>query len=136
MTLPDGRGVRAFRGRAGLDVAARKRHAISAMFHRDTREMAAIEGSIITFDPNPDFFEWDGLLFILNMRTFESVTNIREVTVHKAVEAMDVLAGRFVLENADALKEAISKMRIPVIVGAHSTGWWAPIPRDRGRSEG
>lgn len=49
LTLPDGRGLRAFRGRAGLDVAARKRHAISAMWHRDTHEMAAIEGSVITF---------------------------------------------------------------------------------------
>jgi transposase len=25
-------------------------------------------------------------------------------------------------------------VRIPVIVGAHSRRWWAPIPRDRGRS--
>jgi len=25
-------------------------------------------------------------------------------------------------------------LRIPLIVGAHSTRWWAPIPRDRGRS--
>ena len=24
-------------------------------------------------------------------------------------------------------------LRIPVIVGTHSTRWWAPIPRDRGR---
>ena len=24
-------------------------------------------------------------------------------------------------------------VRIPVIVGTHSTRWWAPIPRDRGR---
>ena len=24
-------------------------------------------------------------------------------------------------------------VRIPVIVGAYSTRWWAPIPRDRGR---
>lgn len=26
-----------------------------------------------------------------------------------------------------------ASVRIPVIVGAHSTRWWAPIPRDRGR---
>ncbi|MFG1466502.1 IS66 family insertion sequence element accessory protein TnpB [Xanthobacter sp. DSM 24535] len=25
-------------------------------------------------------------------------------------------------------------LRIPVIVGAYSTRWWAPIPRNRGRS--
>ena len=25
-------------------------------------------------------------------------------------------------------------LRIPLIVGAHSTRWWAPIPRDRGQS--
>lgn len=109
LTLPDGRGVRAFRGRAGLEVAARKRHAISAMFHRDSSELAAIEGSVITFEPTPDFFEWDGLLFIVNMRTFESITNIRDVTDRKAVEAIDALAGRFHLANPDALKASISQ---------------------------
>ena len=29
--------------------------------------------------------------------------------------------------------DAAQEVRIPVIVGTHSTRWWAPIPRDRGR---
>jgi hypothetical protein len=32
--------------------------------------------------------------------------------------------------------ECRSSVRIPVIVGAYSTRWWAPVPRDRGRSGG
>lgn len=124
LTLPDGRGVRAYRGRAGLEVAARKRHAISAMFHRDTRELAAIEGAVITFEPTPDFFEWDGLLFIVNMRTFESITDIRDVTVRKAAEAIDALAARFHLDNLDALKASISqRTRLGKrLAGAHKHG--------------
>lgn len=109
LTLADGRGVRAFRGRGGLDVAARKRNAVSAAFHRDTLEMVAIEGSVITFDQTIDFFEWDGLVFVDNMRTFESITNIRDVTVRKAAEAVDALAGRFHLGDVDALRIAVGK---------------------------
>lgn len=104
LTMPDGRTVRAFRGKAGLDVAARKRHAVSAAFRRDTLQMVPVEGAVITFDQSVDFFEWDGLLFVVNMRTFESLTNIRDITVRKAVEAVDALAARFDLGDVDALK--------------------------------
>lgn len=31
-------------------------------------------------------------------------------------------------------ERGFNRVRIPVIVGACSTRWWAPIPRDRGRS--
>jgi hypothetical protein len=33
-------------------------------------------------------------------------------------------------------KTHLVNLRIPLIVGAHSTRWWAPFPRERGRSGG
>ncbi|WP_205854062.1 Kiwa anti-phage protein KwaB-like domain-containing protein [Phenylobacterium kunshanense] len=109
LALPDGRTVRAFRGKAGLEIAARKRNAVSAAFRRDTLQMVPIEGAVITFDQTVDFFEWDGLVFVLNIRTFESVTNIREVTIRKAVQAVDALAARFDLGDVDALKTHVEQ---------------------------
>lgn len=109
LTLPDGRTVRAFRGRAGLGIAARKRNSVLAFFERDSLEMVPVEGAVITFDQSVDFFEWDGLLFVLNIRIFESLTNIRDVTIRKAVEAVDALAVRFDLGDVDALKAHVQQ---------------------------
>jgi hypothetical protein len=104
LTLPDGRNIRAFRGRSGLEIAARKRNAVAAAFHRDTNQMVPVDGAVVTFDQNVDFFEWDGLLYVANIRSFESITNIREITVAKAHDAVEALAARFDLGNIDALK--------------------------------
>lgn len=109
LSFPDGRTLTAFRGRRGMQVAARQRNAIAAMFARDTQELVPVNGTVVSFDQAIDFFEWEGLVFILNMPTFESVTNIREVTNRKAFEAIDALANRFNLGDSEALKAHIGQ---------------------------
>lgn len=110
LNFPDGRHLTLFRGSRGLAVTLRQRNAVAAAFSREHHQMVAVDGPVISFDGNIDFFEWEGLVFILNLLTFESVTNIREVTVRKSGEAVDALAARFRLgNNANALKAEISK---------------------------
>jgi hypothetical protein len=41
-------------------------------------------------------------------------------------------AGAFLQRSHPSVFAAV--VRIPVIVGAYSTRWWAPVPRDRGQS--
>jgi len=57
-----------------------------------------------------------------------------------ALERLDLsaAAAEFIAGHDDEALRAellrqIHWVRIPVIVGGHSTRWWAPIPRDRGR---
>lgn len=108
VNFPDGRILRTFRGRRGLNVIVRTR-GVAAVFRRDTREMVPVEGAVISFDQEMDFFEWDGFLYISNLTAFESLTNVREITAQKAEEAVDVLAGRFQLGDAEVLKAEIGK---------------------------
>lgn len=109
LSLPDGRTLRAFRGSRGLNITLRSRHAVAAMFQRDSREMVAVEGTVVSFDQTIDFFEWEGLVFIINLPTFESVTNIRHVTARKADEAVDALQNRFQINDIDGLKAHIAQ---------------------------
>jgi len=48
------------------------------------------------------------------------VGKLRYQLIHRTASAI-IEAGRY-------------RVRIPLIVGTHSTRWWAPIPRDRGQS--
>jgi hypothetical protein len=109
LTFPDGRAVLAFRSRRGLEVVARRKGAVQARFSRDQNELVPVEGSIITFDQAVDFFVWDGMVFIGNLPTFEALTNLREITIQKAAQAVDALAGRFDLGDVDALKASIGQ---------------------------
>jgi len=110
LNFADGRHLTLFRGSRGLTVALKQRNAVAAAFSRDRDQMIAIDGPVITFDGNIDFFEWEGTVFIINFLTFESVTNIRELTVKKSGEAMDALSARFNLgTNTEALRLEIGK---------------------------
>lgn len=110
INFADGRHLKLFRGSRGLTVTLQGKNAVAAMFSRDGNQMVAIDGAVVSFDGNFDFFEWDGLVFITNLLTFESVTNIRQVTVQKAEEAIDAIQARFNLgENLAGLKTEIGK---------------------------
>jgi hypothetical protein len=110
LNFADGRYLTLFRGSRGLTVALRQRNAVAAAFSRENDRMVAIDGPVITFDGTIDFFEWEGIVFIVNLLTFESVTNIREVTIRKSAEAMAALRERFDLGNtADGVTAEIGK---------------------------
>ncbi|SER58908.1 protein of unknown function [Faunimonas pinastri] len=125
LNFADGRRLTLFRGSRGLTVTLRKKGAVAAAFSRDRNEMVAIDGAVVSFDGLIDFFAWEGLVFIANFRTFESVTNIRDVTVRKSGEAMDALALKFGLgPNSDELKAEIGKrtMLAKRLAAAHRYG--------------
>lgn len=107
LSFPDGRTLLAFRGSRNLNLSLRRRNAVIAKFNRDEHELVPVDGTVVNFDQEVDFFVWEGLTFVLNLRTFESVTNIREITAEKAGEAIDALVGRFGLDDPDGLKLAI-----------------------------
>jgi len=91
LNFADGRLLTLVRGSRGLTVTLREQGMVAAIFSREQNEMVAIDGAVVSFDGAIDFLAWEGMVFILNFRTFESVTNIRDVTIRKATEA---LAGR------------------------------------------
>lgn len=105
--LPDGRVVLTFRGSRNLNIALRRRNAVAAVFQRDADEMVPVSGTVLNFDQDVDFFAWGNFLFVLSLRTFESVTHIRTVTAQKAAEAIDAIGGRFNIGDTDALKGEI-----------------------------
>ncbi|HRD26675.1 MAG TPA: DUF4868 domain-containing protein [Caulobacter sp.] len=107
LSFPDGRVLLNFRGSRNLNVALRRRNAVIAQFRPDADELVPVGGTVVNFDQDVDFFLWEGLVFVRNLRTFESVTNIRRVTAQKAGEAVDALGERFALDDAEGLKEAI-----------------------------
>ena len=125
LNFADSRRLTLVRGSRGVKVTLREKGAIAAAFSRERNEMVAIDGAVITFDGAIDFFAWDGLVFISNFRTFESVTNIRDVTIRKAEEALDVFAARFGLAaNAKDLKAEIGKRTLLAkkLAAAHRHG--------------
>ena len=125
LNFPDGRPLTIVRGSRGLTVTLREKGMVAAAFSRTRNEMVAIDGSVVTFDGAIDFFAWEGIVFIPNFRTFESVTSIRDVTIRKSAEALDELANRFVLgNNTDEIKLEISKRTLLAkrLAAAHKHG--------------
>ena len=130
LNFADGRPLTLVRGSRGLTVTLRAKGAVAAAFSRERNEMVAIDGAVVSFDGAIDFFAWEGLVFITNFRTFESVTNIRDVTIRKSAEALDALAARFGLGgNAEGLKAEIGKRTLLAkrLAAAHRYGIIADI---------
>lgn len=106
--MPDGRILRVFRNKRGIDLILQARGGISAFFRQDEAEMTPVDGVVLNFDQKIDFFEWDGCIFVCNLGAFESLTNVRAVTVTKAADAVDAFARRFHLPGADAIKQKLA----------------------------
>ncbi len=130
LNFADGRLLTLVRGSRGLTVTLREQGMVAAIFSREQNEMVAIDGSVVSFDGAIDFLAWEGMVFILNFRTFESVTNIRDVTIRKATEALDDLATRFGLgNNIQSIKDEIGKRTLLAkrLAAAHRHGIIADI---------
>lgn len=104
-SLPDGRLLKTFRSKRGIQIILERGSRLAAMFRQDSNEMQPVDSTVITFDQSVDFFEWDGFVFIANLGAFESITNIREITAAKAHEAIDAIGERFGLPNMQGLKD-------------------------------
>ncbi len=130
LNFSDGRQLTLFRGSRGLNVILKGKGGVAAAFSRDRNEMVALDGAVVSFDSEIDFFFWQGMVFVANFRTFESVTNIREETIRKSGEAMDALAARFGLGgNPEGLKLEIGKRALLAkkLAAAHRHGIIADI---------
>lgn len=130
LNFADGRPLTIVRGSRGLTVSLQEKGAVAAAFNRERNEMIAIDGAVVSFDGTIDFLAWEGMVFISNFRTFESVTNIRDVTIRKSAEALDALAARFGLGgNAESLKAEIGKRTLLAerLAAAHRYGIIANI---------
>lgn len=130
LNLPDGRPLTIIRGSRGLTVTLREKGAVAAAFSRQRNEMVPIEGAVLSFDGVVDFFAWENFVYILNFRTFESVTNIRDETIRKSEEALDALAVRFGLgTNLVDLKDEIAQRTLLAkrLAAAHRHGIIADI---------
>jgi hypothetical protein len=60
----------------------------AAIFSRGRHEFTEPGGSIFDFSLDADFFEWNGLIFILHLTPFESLTNLRQITITRAQDAI------------------------------------------------
>lgn len=105
----DGRHLKTFRGRRGMQIILERGSRLAAMFRQDSDEMRPVDSPVITFDQDIDFFEWEGFVFIRNLPAFEAITNIRAITAQKAHEAIDAISNRFSLPNIQGLKEHLSE---------------------------
>lgn len=108
INFSDGKVLRLFRNKRGIDIILETSRGISAFFQQDAAEMRPVEGMIVNFDQRIDFFEWDGFIYVCNLGAFESLTNIRAVTISRAAQAMDTFARRFQVANVDAIKNKLA----------------------------
>lgn len=108
LRVSDGRQLRAFRSKSGIKIIIERGSRLAAMFRQDSDEMQSVQGTVLTFDENLDFFQWEGFLFIRTLGAFESVTNIRAITAMKACSAVDAIASRFAIPDAKGLKDHLS----------------------------
>jgi len=106
--FPDGRQLRAFRGKRGIQIILERGNRLAAMFRQDSEELQPVDSTVITFDQAIDFFEWDGFVFIVNLGAFEAITNIRQITAAKAHEAVDAISNRFGIPDIQGLKDHLS----------------------------
>ncbi|PZP41655.1 MAG: hypothetical protein DI601_20570 [Azospirillum brasilense] len=113
LNFPDKKHLLVFRGSRGLTITLNKQGVVAAAFSRAKHQMVAVEGPIVSFDNCVDFAIWENMVFVVNMRTFESITNIRDVTIQKANEVIDLLGSRFDLgSDTEKLKTEINKRTI------------------------
>lgn len=109
VSFPDGRELKSFRGKRGLRLVLAHERGVMATLRRDIGEMQVIDSEVVIFDQEIDFFEWQDFIFIASLSSFEALTNIRELTVSKARQALDALSTKFMICDLDDLKTAIGK---------------------------
>lgn len=130
LSFSDGRTATFFRGSRGIKISLETKGIISAAFSRHSNEMVSIDGPVITLDDKFDFISWDGHVFINNLLTFESITNIKDLTIEKANSVIDQISTIInITSGINSLKSELSK-RIRLakrLAAAHRHGIIADI---------
>jgi hypothetical protein len=91
MAMSDGdKPVTIFRQRSATSLL--HRGGFKAIFSVSQHQFRDVDGPIFDFALDADFLEWDGFVFIIKLRAFEALTDVRQLTVTKAKEALGVVA--------------------------------------------
>lgn len=83
------RTLKVFKQRSSSSLLHRGGHA--AIFSTSRHEFSAVSGAVFDFSLDCDFFEWDGMIFILHLPSFESLTSIRQITLTRAHDAISAV---------------------------------------------
>lgn len=106
LTTPTGQTLEAFRSSRGAKIFI-EHGGICAVFRRDLDLARPAADGFMSFDEKVDFFAWDGFLYIVNLGSFESITNIRVITQAHAHAAVDIIAERCDLVDVVAFKATV-----------------------------
>lgn len=109
VSFADGRTLKIYRGRRGLEVILTKPGMIAAFMSGAEQELVEVNGPILTIDQKIDFMVWDNCLYVQNFSSFEIITNIREVTRKRAVECLAALGTRFGIPHLDEVQAAVGQ---------------------------
>jgi len=107
VTFANGETLETFRSSRGARIYI-EHGGIHAWFQRDADIARPAADGFMSFDEKIDFFAWDGFLFITNLASFESITNIRVATQRQAHAAIDAMTGRFGFGDANVFKATIA----------------------------
>lgn len=83
----------------------------NTIFNFRKNEFSEVDGKIFDFSLDVDFFEWQGFVFILHLPSFESLTEIRRVTLTRAQDAISSLSliGNLVIEGLESVSRELDQ---------------------------
>jgi Domain of unknown function (DUF4868) len=82
-----GEHLKIFRQRSSTSLLHRR--SFMAIFNVTQYQFSEVDGRVFDFALDGDFIEWEGLIFILRLSAFESLTNVREITIREAHRALE-----------------------------------------------
>jgi len=105
----DGKTLTVFRHRGSGSLI--RKGGLMAVFDTTSHQFKEMDGKIFHFDHGADFILWDGFVFILDHKRFESLTHIRDLTIAKATTALEGVEKRkdIEVENIDDLIAKVSQ---------------------------
>jgi len=68
-----------------------RKRGMLAVLNPSSNEFVKVQGSVFDFSFAADFIEWEGFVYVFRLGTFESLTNVREVTFARAEEAIQAI---------------------------------------------
>ena len=82
---------------------------LMATFDTTHHQFKELPGKVFHFDHGVDFILWDGFVFILDHKRFESLTHIRDLTIAKATGALNGVEKRRDIEVGN-INDLITKV--------------------------
>ncbi|MDI9069953.1 Kiwa anti-phage protein KwaB-like domain-containing protein [Xanthomonas oryzae] len=88
LNFPNGKSLIAIAGKSAINLNAGEKGKIASIFSRQRDEMIEVDGPLITIKAKISFILWDDLVFIQELSTFETLTQVREATIKRATQAV------------------------------------------------